>query len=95
MTAAALLEAASSGRSAPSAGRLKPYRNGGGQCSKPAADLPPNVCKFRLTLTFRPYFGPSQPIANPLGRVERWRGAVGRAYLLPPLSSVGAPLARP
>ena len=47
MTTAALLEAASSGRSAPSAGHLKPYRNGGGQCAKPAADLPPNVCNFR------------------------------------------------
>jgi hypothetical protein len=30
-----------------------------------------------------------------LGRVEIWRGAVGQAYLLPPLSSGGASIARP
>ena len=30
-----------------------------------------------------------------MGRVEMWRGAVGRAYLWPPLSSGGASRARP
>ena len=49
MTVAALLEAAGSGRSAPSAGRLKPYRNEGGRPAKPAVDLPSDVCNFRLS----------------------------------------------
>ena len=34
--------------SAPSAGRLKPYRYEGGKSAKPAVDLPSNVCNFRL-----------------------------------------------
>ncbi len=49
MTVAALLEAAGSGRSAPSAGRLKPYRYEGGRPAKPAEDLPSDVCNFRLS----------------------------------------------
>ena len=49
MTVAALLEAAGSGRSAPSASRLKPYRNEGGRPAKPAVDLPSDVCNFRLS----------------------------------------------
>ena len=49
MTVAALLEAAGSGRSAPSAGRLKPYRYEGGKSAKPAVDLPSDVCNFRLS----------------------------------------------
>jgi hypothetical protein len=31
----------------------------------------------------------------PMGRVERWRGGLGQAQLLPALSSAGASLARP
>ena len=49
MTVATLLEAAGSGRSAPSAGRLKPYRYEGGKSAKPAVDLPSDVCNFRLS----------------------------------------------
>ena len=49
MTAAAQLEVAGSGRSAPSDGHLNPHRNEGGKSAKPAAVLPPNVCNFRLT----------------------------------------------
>ncbi len=49
MTVATLLEAAGSGRSAPSASRLKPYRNEGGRPAKPAVDLPSEVCNFRLS----------------------------------------------
>ena len=49
MTAVARLEAAGSGRSAPFAGRLKPHRNAGGESAQPAADLPPDVCNFRLS----------------------------------------------
>ena len=51
MTAAAQLEVAGSGRSAPSDGHLNPHRNEGGKSAKPAAVLPPNVRNFRLTLT--------------------------------------------
>ena len=46
MTVAALLEAAGS---APSAGRLKPYRYEGGKSAKPAVDLPSDACNFRLS----------------------------------------------
>ena len=49
MTAAALLGVAGSGRSAPSAAHPQPYRYRGGMSAKPAADLPPNVCNFRLS----------------------------------------------
>ncbi len=49
MTAAAQLEVAGSGRSAPSDGHLNPHRNEGGKSAKPAAVLPSNVCNFRLS----------------------------------------------
>ncbi len=49
MTVAALLEAAGSGRSDPSAGRLKPYRYEEGKPAKAAVDLPSDVCNFRLS----------------------------------------------
>ncbi|MDE0623884.1 MAG: response regulator [Bryobacterales bacterium] len=49
------------GRSAPSAGRLQPYRNAGRESAKPAAALPPKVCNFRLSLT--PYTAWSHPQA--------------------------------
>ena len=49
MTAAAQLEVAGSGRSAPSSGHLNHHHNEEGKSAKPAAVLPPKVCNFRLS----------------------------------------------
>ena len=77
MTAAALLGVAGSGRSAPSAAHPQPYRYRGGMSAKPAADLPPNVCNFRLSevRNFRLSLTSSRMSPQPAGQVARVRGS--------------------